>query len=412
MDTTYLLNSLWVVVAAVLVFMMQAGFACCESGFSRSKNACNIWLKNLVDFCIGALIYYFIGFGIMYGDDWSGLIGINGFFNPLDQDLAIWAAYDGSLSRPVFLLFQTMFCATTATIISGTVAERFRFDSYLIVSVTMTGLIYPIVGHWVWGGGWLSNIGFADFAGSAAVHAVGGIAAVVGAIAVGPRIGKYVNGKVNAYPGHNIPMGMLGGFILWIGWYGFNPGSELALDDVTFYTCITTTFAAAAGGLTALFLTWKRYKAPDPTMAVNGALGALVAICTGVAEVSYIGSMVIGIIAGILVTLSIEFMDKKLHIDDPVGAISIHGVCGSTGALLAGLFSTTSGLFYGFGAERFLVQLVGMLSIIAFVAVSASILFFGLKATMGIRVPREVELSGLDIHEHGMHAYPEDTQYT
>ena len=405
MNTTYLLNSVWVVFASVLVFMMQAGFACCESGFARSKNACNIWLKNLMDFCVGAIIYYLIGFGLMYGNDWHGLIGINGFFNPLDQNLDIWASYDGSLSRPVFLLFQTMFCATTATIISGTVAERFRFNSYLIVSACMTGFVYPVVGHWVWGGGWLSSIGFADFAGSGTVHAVGGIAALIGAIAVGPRIGKYTDGKVHAIPGHNIPMAMLGGFILWIGWYGFNPGSELALDDVTFYTTVTTTFAGAAGGLAGLFFSWIRYKKPDPTLAINGALAALVAVCTGVAQISYLGAMITGVIAGILMPLSVEILDHKFHIDDPVGAISLHGVSGTAGAILAGFLSTEDGLLYGFGPSRLIHQLIGMASILAFVILAASLIFFGLKHTIGIRVPREIELGGLDAHEHGMKAY-------
>lgn len=409
-NTTYFINSFWVVCASVFVFMMQMGFACCESGFARSKNACNIWLKNLVDFCVGALIYYFIGFGLMYGDDWHGLIGINGFFNPLDQDLAIWAAYDGSLSRPVFLLFQTMFCATTATIISGTVAERFRFDSYLIVSVCMTGFIYPVVGHWVWGGGWLSGLGFADFAGSGTVHMVGGIAALVGAVKVGPRLGKYINGQVNAFPGHNIPMGMLGAFILWVGWYGFNPGSELALDDVTFYTTVTTTFAGAAGGLTALFFSWARYGKPDPTLAANGALGGLVAICTGVAEVSYTGSILIGVIAGLLIPISVAFIDNKLHIDDPVGAISLHGVCGFAGTILAGLLSTENGLLYGFGPQRLIAQCIGVVSILGFVLVCTFLMFTILKHTMGIRIPASVEIGGLDINEHGMAAYPESVK--
>ena len=412
MDSTYLINSMWVICAAVFVFMMQAGFACCEAGFARSKNACNIWLKNLIDFAIGAIVYYFIGFGLMYGQDWHGILGISGFLNPLDQDLAIWQNYAGTLSPQVFLLFQTMFCATTATIISGTVAERFRFDSYMIVSAVMTAFIYPIVGHWVWGGGWLSQIGFADFAGSGAVHMVGGIAALCGAIAVGPRIGKYVNGRVNAYPGHSIPMALLGGFILWVGWYGFNPGSELALDEVTFYTTITTTFAGASGGLAALFFSWARYKKPDPTLTINGALGGLVAVCTGVAQYSYLGAMLCGLVAGILIVLSIEFVDHKLHVNDVVGAVSLHGVCGSAGVLLGGLLSTEDGLLYGFGASRFLAQLIGLVSIWAFVAVFAGLTFFLLKHTIGIRVPKEVEMLGLDIHEHGMRAYPEDATYS
>lgn len=407
MDTTYLLNSIWVLCAAVFVFMMQMGFACCESGFSRSKNACNIWLKNFCDFCVGAIVYYFIGFGIMYGEDWHGLIGVSGFFNPLDQDLGIWDSLEGSLSPQIYLLFQTMFCATTATIISGAVAERFRFDSYLLVSVVMTAFIYPVVGHWVWGGGWLSQIGFADFAGSAAVHSVGGLAALVGAITVGPRIGKYSGSRVHAFPGHNIPMAMLGGFILWVGWYGFNPGSELALDEVTFYTAVTTTFAGCAGGLTALFYTWFRYKKPDPTLAMNGALGALVAICTGVAEVSYGGAIATGVVAGILLPFSVEMLDNKFHVDDPAGAISLHGTCGIAGTILAGFLSRENGLLYGFGADRLLVQLLGIVSIAAFVLITTRIVFVVLKKTIGIRVSSATELEGLDIREHGMVAYPE-----
>lgn len=407
METTYLINSIWVLCASVFVFMMQMGFACCESGFARGKNACNIWLKNFCDFCVGALVYYFIGFGFMYGDDWHGIIGINGFFDPLNQDLAVWQGMEGSLSPQVYLLFQTMFCATTATIISGAVAERFKFNTYLILSAFMTGIVYPVIGHWVWGGGWLSQTGFSDFAGSGAVHMCGGIAALVATIGVGPRIGKYVNGKSVAIPGHNISMAMLGGFILWVGWYGFNPGSELAFDDVTLYTTVTTTFAASAGGLTALFFTWIKYGKPDPTLAMNGALAGLVAICTGVAEVTYIGSMVIGVIAAIMFTISVSVIDNKFHIDDVAGAISLHGMSGSLGVILPGFLSTENGLFYGGGAGRLVSQFIGMISIWVFTAICVSIIIFILKKTMGIRVPEEIELAGLDITEHGMIAYPE-----
>ena len=407
METTYLMNSIWVLCASVFVFMMQMGFACCESGFARGKNACNIWLKNFCDFCVGALVYYFIGFGFMYGDDWHGIIGINGFFDPLNQDLAVWQGMEGSLSPQVYLLFQTMFCATTATIISGAVAERFKFNTYLILSVFMTGIVYPVIGHWVWGGGWLSQIGFSDFAGSGAVHMCGGIAALVATIGVGPRIGKYVNGKSVAIPGHNISMAMLGGFILWVGWYGFNPGSELAFDDVTLYTTVTTTFAASAGGLTALFFTWIKYGKPDPTLAMNGTLAGLVAICTGVAEVTYIGSMIIGVIAAIMFTISVSVIDNKFHIDDVAGAISLHGVSGSLGVILPGFLSTENGLFYGGGAGRLISQFIGMISIWVFTVICVSIIIFILKKTIGIRVPEEIELAGLDITEHGMIAYPE-----
>lgn len=407
METTYLMNSIWVLCASVFVFMMQMGFACCESGFARGKNACNIWLKNFCDFCVGALVYYFIGFGFMYGDDWHGIIGINGFFDPLNQDLAVWQGMEGSLSPQVYLLFQTMFCATTATIISGAVAERFKFNTYLILSAFMTGIVYPVIGHWVWGGGWLSQTGFSDFAGSGAVHMCGGMAALVATIGVGPRIGKYVNGKSVAIPGHNISMAMLGGFILWVGWYGFNPGSELAFDDVTLYTTVTTTFAASAGGLTALFFTWIKYGKPDPTLAMNGALAGLVAICTGVAEVTYIGSMIIGVIAAIMFTISVSVIDNKFHIDDVAGAISLHGVSGSLGVILPGFLSTENGLFYGGGAGRLISQFIGMISIWVFTVICVSIIIFILKKTIGIRVPEEIELAGLDITEHGMIAYPE-----
>ncbi len=407
METTYLINSIWVLCASVFVFMMQMGFACCESGFARGKNACNIWLKNFCDFCVGALVYYFIGFGFMYGDDWHGIIGINGFFDPLNQDLAVWQGMEGTLSPQVYLLFQTMFCATTATIISGAVAERFKFNTYLILSAFMTGIVYPVIGHWVWGGGWLSQTGFSDFAGSGAVHMCGGIAALVATIGVGPRIGKYVNGKSVAIPGHNISMAMLGGFILWVGWYGFNPGSELAFDDVTLYTTVTTTFAASAGGLTALFFTWIKYGKPDPTLAMNGALAGLVAICTGVAEVTYIGSMIIGVIAAIMFTISVSVIDNKFHIDDVAGAISLHGMSGSLGVILPGFLSTENGLFYGGGAGRLVSQFIGMISIWVFTVICVSIIIFILKKTIGIRVSEEIELAGLDITEHGMIAYPE-----
>mgnify|MGYP004571000865 FL=1 len=407
METTYLMNSIWVLCASVFVFMMQMGFACCESGFARGKNACNIWLKNFCDFCVGALVYYFIGFGFMYGDDWHGIIGINGFFDPLNQDLAVWQGMEGSLSPQVYLLFQTMFCATTATIISGAVAERFKFNTYLILSAFMTGIVYPVIGHWVWGGGWLSQTGFSDFAGSGAVHMCGGMAALVATIGVGPRIGKYVNGKSVAIPGHNISMAMLGGFILWVGWYGFNPGSELAFDDVTLYTTVTTTFAASAGGLTALFFTWIKYGKPDPTLAMNGALAGLVAVCTGVAEVTYIGSMIIGVIAAIMFTISVSVLDNKFHVDDVAGAISLHGMSGSLGVILPGFLSTENGLFYGGGAGRLISQFIGMISIWVFTVICVSIIIFILKKTIGIRVPEEIELAGLDITEHGMIAYPE-----
>lgn len=404
-DSTYLFNSLWVLVASIFVFFMQAGFACMESGFARTKNASNIWLKNLMDFVVGGIVYYFIGFGIMYGDDWHGLIGTTGFFNPFDSSMEIWQ--DMELSPYVFLLYQMMFCATSATIISGSVAERFSFKTYLVVSACMTGFIYPVIGHWVWGGGWLQQLGFTDFAGSAVVHSVGASSALMGAMLVGPRIGKYnADGSSNAIPGHSIPMGILGAFILWLGWYGFNPGSELALDDVTFYTTITTTLTACAGGLAGLFTSWIRYKKPDPTLAANGALAGLVGICTGVASVSPVGSIIIGLICGTLVVFSLEFVDHKLHVDDPVGAISLHGCSGIVGCILAGFFSRDQGLLYGKGASYLGVQVLGIACIVGFVLLVAFIMYSILKRTMGLRVPENVEIAGLDLEEHGMEAYP------
>lgn len=411
-ENTYLLNSLWVFLAAVLVFLMQAGFACCESGFARSKSAVNIWMKNAVDFCVGALIYYFIGFGLMYGDDFMGMVGINGFINPLSQNLAVW---DGlGLSREAFILFQTVFCATAATIISGSVAERFKFNSYIIVSVVMTGFIYPVVGHWIWGGGWLSSLGFVDYAGSAAVHCVGAFASLVGASMVGARYGKYTKGDkgeivVNAIPKHNIPMIGLGVFILWFGWYGFNPGSGLALDENTFYTAITTTYAAAAGGLAGLFTSWGRDKHPDMLLSLNGALGGLVAICSGVNSVSIVGSIIIGALAGTALVLSDRFVECVLKVDDPVGALSVHGCSGIIGVLAVGLFACretdTMGLFYGGGIMPFLIQLLGIVAVAAFVLLSSTALFAILKATLGIRVDLKEEIEGLDINEHAIRAY-------
>lgn len=411
-ENTYLLDSMWVLVAAIIVFFMQAGFACCESGFARSKSASNIWMKNASDFCIGALVYYFIGFGIMYGDDFMGILGINGFLNPLDQDLAIWESI--GVSRPVFMLFQTVFCATTATIISGAVAERFKFNSYIIVSILMTGLVYPIVGHWIWGGGWLSQIGFLDFAGSTAVHSVGAWASLVGASLVGPRIGKYSkDGKIHPIPIHNLPLGALGVFILWFGWYGFNPGSGLALNEDTFYTAMTTTYAGAAGGLAAMFVSWIRDKKPDVILSLNGVLAGLVASCTNVLNVSYVEIMLIGAIAGTALVFCAKFVDETLKVDDPVGAISVHGCSGVVGTLCAGLFFSKDtealGLFHGGGFSLLLTQLVGVAAVAAFALGTTFIIFSVLKRTIGIRVDGREEIEGLDIHEHGIRAYQYDT---
>ncbi|MGV6829172.1 MAG: ammonium transporter [Flavobacteriales bacterium] len=397
MDTNAVLDIFWILVAGILVFFMQAGFTLVETGFTRSKNVINIIMKNFMDFCIGSLGFWLIGYTLMYGTDLGGFIGSPKlFFN------------DASQMHNLF--FQTVFCATAATIVSGAIAERTKFSTYLIFSALMTILIYPVSGHWVWGNGWLSKLGFIDFAGSSVVHSVGGWAALIAASLVGPRIGKY-NGKSNAIPGHSILFGALGVFILWLGWFGFNGGSQLAIsgDNVNAVSriIITTNLAAAAGAMSSLFLTWIKYKKPDASMTLNGALAGLVAITAGCAAVDNYGAILIGILAGIVVVYSIEFIDFKLKIDDPVGAISVHGVCGAMGTLLVGIFATDGGLFYGGGFKLLGVQAIGVLSIGAWAIVVSLILLSILKKVIGLRVSEKEEIEGLDIHEHGSNAYPD-----
>ena len=397
-DINGAMDIMWILVTGILVFIMQAGFTLVESGFTRAKNTINIIMKNLMDLCVGSLAFWIIGYTLMYGDDIGKFIGTPSFFYNTDGDMhSLW--------------FQTVFCATAATIISGAVAERTKFSTYLILSLLMTALIYPISGHWVWGGGWLSDLGFIDFAGSSVVHSVGGWAALVGAILVGPRIGKYVNGKSVAIPGHNMMYGALGVFILWFGWFGFNPGSELAFhgDSVAHVAniVITTNLAAAAGACAALFYSWGRYGKPDVSMTLNGALAGLVGITAGCAAVDNFGAVAIGIICGIAVVASITFIDQKLKIDDPVGAISVHGVCGAIGTLLVGVFATDGGLAYGGGFHQLGVQAIGVVGIGAWVLVTSFILLFILKKTIGLRVSEKDEKEGLDITEHGMNAYPD-----
>ena len=393
------LDIMWILIAGALVFFMQAGFTLVETGFTRSKNTINIIMKNLMDFCIGSVGFWLIGYALMYGTDIGSFIGTPSFF------------YNeaGEMHN---LFFQTVFCATAATIVSGAIAERTKFTTYLVFSLTMTVLIYPVSGHWVWqGDGWLTDLGFIDFAGSTVVHSVGGWAALVAAALVGPRIGKYTNGKSNAIPGHSILFGALGVFILWLGWYGFNGGSQLAIsgDNVTDVSnvIITTNLAGAAGGLAAMFFTWIKYGKPDASMTLNGVLAGLVGVTAGCAAVDNFGAMVIGIICGILVVISIEFVDKKLKIDDPVGAVSVHGVCGAIGTLCVGLFATDGGLFYGGGFGQLGAQAAGVFSIGAWSLVTSFIVLYILKQTMGLRVSEKEEVDGLDIHEHGMEAYPD-----
>ncbi|TRZ43731.1 ammonium transporter [Robertkochia solimangrovi] len=399
MEANEVLDIMWIIVAGILVFFMQAGFTLVESGFTRSKNVINIIMKNLVDLAVGSLAFWAIGYTIMYGDSIASFIGSPSLFYNVREDMHN-------------LFFQTVFCATAATIVSGAVAERTKFSTYVIFSLIMTSVIYPISGHWVWqGDGWLTSLGFIDFAGSTVVHSVGGWAALVGAFLVGPRIGKYTDGKSNAIPGHNMMYGALGVFILWLGWFGFNPGSELAISGDSAYNVagivITTNLAAAAGAVTALITTWIRYGKAEISMTLNGALAGLVGITAGCAAVSPAGAAIIGVLSGLTVIFSIEFIDKKLKIDDPVGAISVHGVVGALGTLLVGVFALDGGLLYGGGFTQLGIQAVGVAGIGAWALVTSFIVLYTLKKTIGLRVSKEEEIDGLDSHEHDGAAYPD-----
>jgi ammonium transporter, Amt family len=401
------IDTVWTLIAAFLVFFMQAGFAMVETGLTRAKNAANIMMKNLMDFCFGSLAYWAVGFGIMFGADKMGLFGTNGFFLVAGDPTT-----GAGLWQLAYWMFQVVFAATAATIVSGAMAERTKFTSYLVYSIFVSLLIYPVVGHWIWGGGWLGQRGMIDFAGSTVVHSVGGWASLAGAILVGPRLGKYTkDGKVNAIPGHNIPLAALGVFILWFGWFGFNPGSTTSGTNLSIATiAVTTNLAAATGAITAMFTVWIMFGKPETTMALNGALAGLVAITAPCANVSPLSAIIIGGIAGILVVLSVTFIDNKLKIDDPVGAISVHGVCGAWGTLSAGLFAQKAyggvdGLFFGGGAGQFITQLIGVASVFVWTFGSMFILFYILKKTIGIRVSDEEQMEGLDIGEHGLEAY-------
>jgi Amt family ammonium transporter len=403
-DYAFSLNTVWVLVAAALVFFMQAGFALVEAGFTRSKNTTNILFKNLMDFVLGTLSFWIIGFGIMFGSK-------NGFWGGID--IFSQHTYRSDMPDMAFLIFQTVFAATAATIVSGAMAERTKFNAYLMYSAVISLAIYPISGHWAWGGGWLSQMAtpFHDFAGSSVVHMVGGMAALVGASVLGPRIGKYdKNGKAKAIPGHSITLATLGVFILWIGWFGFNPGSQLAAAGTANAKAIslifvTTNMAAAGGALSTMLYIWLQYKKPTLSMTLNGALAGLVAVTAGCDAVSPGGALIIGLLAGILVVLSVEFFDKVARIDDPVGAISVHGICGAFGTLMVGLFSTSQGLFYGQGAALLKSQAIGVISIAGWAILASLVLFLGLKYFNGLRVEKRIEEEGLDIYEHGESAY-------
>ena len=398
-------DTMWVLLAAALVMFMQPGFALVEAGFTRKKNTVNILMENFMDFSVGSLIFWILGYTLMYGGDIGGLFGkIKFFYNSNEIN---------GIPDMASLMFQTVFAATAATIVSGVIAERTQFNSYLVLTLIITAFIYPISGHWVWGGGWLSSMAtpFHDFAGSTVVHSVGAWAGLAGAVLVGPRLGKYSSsGKPKAIPGHNLSLGVLGVFILWFGWFGFNPGSQLAAAGTgnassIAHIFITTNLAASAGAVTAMFITWFRYKRPGLSLTLNGALAGLVAITAGCDVVSPGGAVIIGVIAGIVLVFGVSFFDNIMKIDDPVGAISVHGLSGATGTILVGFFDTTNGLFYGGGTAQLISQLTGVVAVAAWALGTGFLLFYLVKKTIGLRVSKRVEEEGLDVYEHGETAY-------
>ncbi|MBN2659673.1 MAG: ammonium transporter [Tannerellaceae bacterium] len=412
-DLALSLDSVWMLLAAMLVFFMQPGFALVEAGFTRQKNAANILMKNLLDFMIGSVLFWAVGFGIMFG---AGTF----FGNPHLFDLSF---YETSLPVEGFLIFQTVFCATAATIVSGAMAERTKFSMYLAYTICISVLIYPVSGHWTWGGGWLMNGSadsfmmttfgstFHDFAGSTVVHSVGGWIALVGASILGPRIGKYgKDGKSKAIPGHNLTLAALGVFILWFGWFGFNPGSQLAASGEANRTAIshvflTTNLAGCTGGLASLIVAWFKYKKPSLSLTLNGILAGLVGITAGCDLVNPVGAALIGAICGTVMIYAVEFIDTVLKIDDPVGASSVHGVCGFLGTILTGLFASEAGLFYGGGTNLLIAQVFGATIIGVWAAGMGFVVFKVLDFAHGLRVTPRIEEEGLDIYEHGETAY-------
>ena len=411
------LNTVWMLLAAMLVFFMQPGFALVEAGFTRSKNTANILMKNLVDFMVGSILFWFIGFGLMFG------IGdVFGTPHLFDLD-AMSNIIQNGLPIEGFLIFQTVFCATSATIVSGAMAERTKFSMYLAYTIAISVLIYPVSGHWTWGGGWLSNADpdsfmmsvfgytFHDFAGSTVVHSVGGWIALVGAAILGPRLGKYgKDGKSKAIPGHNLTLACLGVFILWFGWFGFNPGSQLAAAGYGDQTAIshvflTTNLAACTGGFLALLVSWIKYCKPSLSLTLNGILAGLVGVTAGCDLVSPMGAALIGAICGTVMIFAVEFIEHRLKIDDPVGASSVHGVCGSLGTILTGLFAVEGGTFYGGGFGFLGAQIFGVIIVGGWAALMGYIIFKVLDKVHGLRVPARIEEEGLDIYEHGESAY-------
>ena len=397
--------SVWFLIGAALVFWMQAGFAMVEAGFTRAKNTGNILMKNLMDFCIGTVVFILIGFGLLLGEDLFGLIGKPGFDIFTDYANFDWSNF----------VFNLVFCATTATIVSGAMAERTRFISYCVYSAVISAVIYPIEAHWIWGGGWLSELGFHDFAGSAAIHMVGGIAALIGAAILGPRIGKFERDKagrvvkVNAFPGHNLPIGALGVFILWLGWYGFNGAAATSVEQLG-SIFVTTTVAPAIATVVCMIFTWIKFGKPDVSMCLNASLAGLVAITAPCDVTDVFGSIIIGAVAGLLVVFGVWFLDYKLHIDDPVGAVAVHCINGIWGTIATGLFATTSapgndsvvGLFYGGGFTQLGIQLIGFIAVAGWTVVTITIAYFVIKKIFGLRVTEEEEIIGIDSTEHGL----------
>jgi Amt family ammonium transporter len=413
------LDVVWLFLGAILVFIMQAGFALLETGLTRAKNATNITMKNVMDFCFGAIVYWALGWGFMYGKDaLGGLVGVDQFF-PSPMDLSLES---GGFYKSWF--FQVVFAATSATIVSGAMAERTQFKSYLIYTCFISAFIYPISGHWVWGGGWLASLGFHDFAGSTVVHSVGGWAAFMGALVLGPRLGKYVKGpdgkiSAKAFPGHNIPYAALGVLLLFFGWFGFN-GASTGIATVgaggiwsglnIARVCVTTCLAASAGAVSALIFSWIWFKKPDASMTLNGLLAGLVGITAPCAVVSPGASIIIGLLAGVLVVLAVEFIDKVLKVDDPVGAVSVHCVCGIFGTIAVGIWANAPeegivGLLHGGGFAQLGVQFIGVLAVGAWAAIVSLVLFLAIKASAGLRVSPKEELMGLDLSEHKAEAY-------
>ena len=413
------INTVWMLLAAMLVFFMQPGFAMVEAGLTRSKNTANILMKNFVDFIFGSLFYWLVGFSIMFGI--GDFVGVPHFMSTFFESNGL--PDPTSLPTEGFLVFQTVFCATAATIVSGAMAERTKFSAYLIYTIFISVLVYPVSGHWTWGGGWLMNgdagsfmmktfgTVFHDFAGSTIVHSVGGWIALVGAAILGPRIGKYdKNGKSKAIPGHNLTIAALGVFILWFGWFGFNPGSRLAASTVEDQVSISLVFlntnlAAAAGGFITLLISWFKYGKPSLSLTLNGILAGLVGITAGCDAVSPLGAVIIGLVCGALMIFSVEFVDRVLKVDDPVGAVSVHGVCGFFGTILTGMLAVDEGLFYGHGWGFLGAQCFGAIVVGAWAAAMGYLIFKGVDLCHGLRVPARIEEEGLDIYEHGESAY-------